>query len=114
MALASSGKLRPLAVMASKRLTALPNVPTMAESGYPGLEVRGWTGVMAPANLLASILSKLAQGTEHVKGTTEFKTRMEAMGFPMTPTSPQAFGDGIRVERDFWKAKISEIKIALQ
>lgn len=114
MALASSGKLTPLAVTASKRLPALPNVPTMAESGYPSMVIGGWTGVMAPAKLPAPILAKLAQGIEHVKGTPEFKARMDAMGFPITPTSPPAFAERIRTERDFWKAKISENKIPLQ
>lgn len=113
-AMSLAGKLTPLAVTARQRLIALPNVPTMSEAGFPDMEIGGWTGVMGPANLPAPILQKIEQGIEHVKKTPEFKARMDAMGFPITATSSKAFANRIRGERDFWKAKVAEHKIALQ
>ncbi|EKZ96043.1 MULTISPECIES: Bug family tripartite tricarboxylate transporter substrate binding protein [Cupriavidus] len=61
----SSGKLRALAVMSSKRSAVLPDVPTTAELGYPGMEMAAWVGLMAPAGTPTPIVKKLASEVEH-------------------------------------------------
>ena len=107
-------RLTPIAVAASTRLKVLPEVPTLAESGLTGMEIGGWTGVLGPANLPPEVLKKIVEGIEQVKRTPEFRARMDAMGFPITPTSSTAFANRIRTERDFWRKKITDGKIALE
>ena len=58
-----AGKLRALAVGGEKRRKALPDVPTMAELGYPGFEIEGWLGVFVPAATPKEIVAKLSDGT---------------------------------------------------
>lgn len=112
--MAKSDKMTALGITAASRNPALPNVPTMEESGFKGMDVGGWTGVMAPAKLPQEVLKKLEEGIAAVKKTPEFKEKMESMGFVITGTSSAAFGQRVQKERDFWKAKITEAKIQLQ
>lgn len=112
--LAKSDKMTALGITAATRNPALPNVPTMEESGFTGMDVGGWTGVMAPAKLPQEVLKKLEEGIAAVKKTPEFREKMESMGFVITGTSSAAFGQRVQKERDFWKAKITEAKIQLQ
>lgn len=112
--MAKSDKMTALGITAASRNPALPNVPTMEESGFTGMDVGGWTGVMAPAKLPQEVLKKLEEGIAAVKKTPEFKEKMESMGFVITGTSSAAFGQRVQKERDFWKAKITEAKIQLQ
>lgn len=112
--MAKSDKVMALGITSAVRNPALPNVPTMQESGFKGVDVGGWTGVMGPANLPPAVLKKLEEGIAAVKQTPEFREKMESLGFVITGTSSQAFGQRIQKERDFWKAKITEAKIQLQ
>jgi len=86
----------------------------MEEGGFAGMDVGGWTGVMAPAKLPQEVLKKLEEGIAAVKKTPEFREKMESMGFVITGTSSAVFGQRVQKERDFWKAKITEAKIQLQ
>jgi tripartite-type tricarboxylate transporter receptor subunit TctC len=106
--------VRALGITSPARNPALPDVPTMAESGFAGVDVNGWTGVMGPANLPPAVLKKLEEGIAAVKQTPEFRQKMESLGFVVTGTSSKAFGQRVQKERDFWKAKITEAKIPLQ
>ncbi len=112
--LAKSDKVTALGITSATRNPALPNVPTMEESGFRGVDVGGWTGVMGPAKLPPGVLKKLEEGIAAVKQTPEFRDKMVSLGFVITATSSQAFGQRIQKERDFWKAKITEAKIPLQ
>ena len=110
-----SGKLRPLAITASKRNPVFPDLPTVAESGFPDVTVEGWYGIMAPGNLPADVVAKLDAAIKTVKESPEFSSKMQAAGFEVTPTkTPQAFGERIASERDFWKNLISTANIPLQ
>lgn len=112
--LTKSGKVTALGITAATRNPALPNVPTMDESGFSGVDVGGWTGVMAPGKLSPALLKKLEEGIAAVKQTPEFREKMESLGFVITGTSSKAFTQRVQKERDFWKAKITEAKIQLQ
>ena len=112
--MAKSDKMTALGITAATRNPALPNVPTMEEGGFTGMDVGGWTGVMAPAKLPQEVLKKLEEGIAAVKKTPEFREKMESMGFVITGTSSAVFGQRVQKERDFWKAKITEAKIQLQ
>ena len=112
--LAKSDKVAALGITSSTRNPMLPNVPTMEESGFKGVDVGGWTGVMGPAKLPAPVLKKLEEGIAAVKQSPEFKEKMESLGFVITGTSSVDFSQRVKKERDFWKAKITEAKIQLQ
>lgn len=114
ISVAKSDKLTALGITSSARNPALPNVPTMEESGFTGVNVGGWTGVMAPAKLPPEVLKKLEEGIAAVKKTPEFKEKLESLGFVITGTSSTDFARRVQKERDFWKAKINEAKIQLQ
>ncbi len=101
--LASAGKLKPLAVSSLKRSPALPDVPTVAESGLPGFEVVGWYGVVAPAKLPKPILTKLH--TEFVKFLHEpkmEKTILDLGGVP-TSNSPDEFRKFMLADMEKWR-----------
>jgi tripartite-type tricarboxylate transporter receptor subunit TctC len=97
-----AGKLRALAVIDSKRATALPDVPTAAEAGLPGFEVTTWYGVLAPAGTPRGVVSRLNAEIVRVVQSPEMKERLATMATePMTST-PEEFADLIRQEIVKW------------
>jgi len=93
-----SGRLRALAVTGATRLTALPEVPTVIESGLRGYEVSLWYGMLAPAATPAAIISRLNREVVAILGTTETKEVMVAQGLEPAPMTPAAFATLIRTE----------------
>ena len=87
-----SGKLRPLAVASLKRIAPLPDLPTIAESGYPGFEVVGFTGVVAPAGTPPAAIAVLNAAYNKALAAAEVRERMGAMGVDPAPTTPADFG----------------------
>ena len=97
-----AGKLRALAVTVRKRVSALPDVPTMAESGYPGIETTAWNGVLAPAKTPGAIISRLNGDIARILSTPDMRQRFEAQGAEATPSSPAEFGQFIHDEIEKW------------
>ena len=98
-----SGQLRALAVSSSKRLDALPDVPTVAESGYKGFEADQWYGVVAPAGTPREIVQKLNAQINQALVSNELRTRLQSEGAIAMPTTPEAFGALIVREIARWK-----------
>lgn len=98
-----SGQLRALAVSSSKRLEALPHVPTVAESGYPGFEADQWYGIVAPAGTPAEIVRKLNALINQALGSAELKARLQAEGAVAMPNTPEAYGHQIAREIERWR-----------
>jgi len=92
-----SGKVRPLAVTTSSRAKALPDVPTVAESGYPGFDLSSWVVMVTPAGLPADVAARLKEGLVTAMADPQLQERMAAAGFEPVPT---------RV--DDWKTRVSE------
>jgi tripartite-type tricarboxylate transporter receptor subunit TctC len=93
------GRLRPLAVATPARSPAMPDVPTVAESGYPGFEVGAWHGVLAPRGTPAALVARLHADIGRVTGDAAVKDRFVAMGaIPMASATPEAFAAYIRTE----------------
>ena len=94
---AKAGKVRPLAVGTASRSPALPDVPTVAEQGYPGFEAALWLGVMGPANMPRPIVDRLHREISALVATPEFKAAMDANGAePLASKSPDEFRDMLR------------------
>jgi tripartite-type tricarboxylate transporter receptor subunit TctC len=96
-----TGALTPLALAASARFETLPEVPTMAEAGYP-LEAAYWFGLAAPAGTPPAVLARLESALTRVLAMPDLRKRMTEMGAVVTPLGSRQFGDYIRTEMDKW------------
>jgi tripartite-type tricarboxylate transporter receptor subunit TctC len=94
------GKLLALGVSTSKRSSALPNVPTIAESGLPGFEYNLWVGVFAPAGTPPAIVDKINKDIATVVQTAEVKERFANLGVEPMPMSPAEFTKFVQTEID--------------
>jgi tripartite-type tricarboxylate transporter receptor subunit TctC len=100
LAQAKAGKLRPLAVSTPRRSTSLPDVPTVAESGYPGFDVSLWLGFFAPAKTPAAILNRLHTELVAIAKSAEMKEQFERNGAEAVTTTPAEFAKLIKAETD--------------
>ena len=85
-----AGKLRALALSSAKRSPLVPDVPTLAEAGYPGIEALGWIGMAAPAGTPTAIIDRLNPEIAAILHDPEVRPRLEEMGFTPLGDSPQA------------------------
>ncbi len=103
-----SGKLRALAVTSATRSAALPDVPTIAESGLPGFEASSWFGVLAPAGTPPAIIARLnADGVKWL-ATPEAKEKMLTLGANAVGGSPEDFAAHIRAETAKWAKVVKD------
>ncbi len=97
---AKAGRLRPLAVGTAKRSPSLPDVPTVAESGYPGFEVSLWLGFFAPAGTPQPILNRLHAELVKIAQSPEMKEQFERNGAESVTNTPAEFSKLVRTETD--------------
>lgn len=98
---AKANKVRPLAVGTATRSPALPDVPTVAEQGYPGFEAALWLGIMGPANMPKPVADRLHKEIVAIVGTADFKASMDANGAePISSKSPDDFREMLRGQVD--------------
>jgi tripartite-type tricarboxylate transporter receptor subunit TctC len=100
------GKLRPLAVTSKKRAQALPDVPTMAESGFPEVEGTTWTGMMAPAGMAKDVVEQLNRLVVAVVTLTDIKERLASLGIEPVGNSPEECDAFLRAEAAKWSKVI--------
>jgi tripartite-type tricarboxylate transporter receptor subunit TctC len=101
-----AGKLRPLAVSGSRRVGALPEVPTVAESGYPNFDVAPWYGIWAPAGTPADIVHKLNEEINTILSMPDLVDRMSSMGAELMGGSIESFAAFHQKEFERWTAFI--------
>jgi tripartite-type tricarboxylate transporter receptor subunit TctC len=106
-----SGKLKALAVTSPARAAALPDVPTVAESGYPGFAVETWFGLVAPAGTPAAIVQKLHDAWAKGAKTAEARTAFDNISGNLRVTTPAEFGAFIKAENARWGALIRKLDI---
>jgi tripartite-type tricarboxylate transporter receptor subunit TctC len=109
--LVKEGKLREFAVTSRKRSALLPDLPTMAESGYPGYEAVPWFGLMAPAGTPQPIIEKLHAETVKVLAIPEVRRKFESQGLDVIGGTPAEFAAVIRTEIPYWGKIIKEAGI---
>ena len=104
-----SGKLNALAVSSAKRYFALPNTPSVAESGVPGFDVSAWQGLIAPAGLPAPIVTRL--NTEVVRILKDPATiqKLHAVGDEARPSTPDDFKKRLAADIALWSTVADEI-----
>ncbi len=99
--LVKSGRLKAIAVSTAKRVPAMTQIPTIAESGVPGYEVNGWNGIAAPARTPKDVVAKLNKVIGEIVATTEFRDKIAAQGFEPEGSSPEEFSE--LIQRDVLK-----------
>ena len=97
-----AGRLRALAVSGSKRSPALPNVPTVAQSGLPGFDVTVWQGVLAPAGTPGEIITRLHTEILGALKKPDVQSRMAALGVDIVGNSPGEFAEFIKRDIEKW------------
>ena len=108
-----SDKLNILAVTGSQRFPSLPNVPTMTESGYPGLEANGWFGVFLPASTPKPIVDKLGAEVAAIVKSPELNKRLTDMGLIAVGSLPDDFKTQVEKDAAHWKAVAEGAKISM-
>lgn len=97
-----SGELKALAVTSKERSPAFPNLPTVAESGFPNYEISSWFGLAAPAGTPPEIVDKLNKTAMKVLATPELQTRLAFLGATSEPNTPADFKNFIIRENKKW------------
>ena len=111
---AQAGRLRPIAVGTSKRSPALPNVPTVAESGYPGFEVSLWLGFFAPKGTPKPVLAKLQTELTAIANSPDMRAQFEKNGASAMTNTPAEMGQLMKSELDKYGKVIKAAGIVLK
>ena len=109
-----AGRLRALASTGAKRGKALPELPTVAESGYPGFEAIQWYGLVVPRATPKSIVARIHKDSLKALQTADVQASMERLGLQQEPTTPEELVARIRKETATWAAIIKDAGIRLQ
>jgi len=112
--LIQSGQLVPLAVETPQRIQSLPQVPTVAESGYPGFQAAGWYGLLAPAGTPQPIVAQLNAALREMVGKPDFTQWLRQQGMEPQTDTPEGFGRYIGQEKDKWAQVIKTAKVPKQ
>jgi tripartite-type tricarboxylate transporter receptor subunit TctC len=111
ISLVRAGKLRVLAVGTSKRLDSMPDVPTVAEQGFPGFDVSLWMGLLVPARTPADIVDKLAQDTSRVLNDPKMQAKLAEQGAEAAYRPPAAFSAFIHDEIERFSRIVRDINL---
>ena len=112
--LAKQGKVRALGVASLQRHPAAPDIPTIAEQGYPGFEATAWYGLVGPAALPADIVAKVAADATKALQMPDVKERLAALGADPVGGSPREFDQKLRAEHARWGDLIRKAGIRVQ
>ena len=107
-----SGKLRPLGVSSLKRISQLPDVPTIAEAGVPGFEVNVWYGLFAPRGTLQKIVAKISADVSRIVKAPEMRERFAGLGADSEGTTPEAFRNYFGADVKKWSKVVKAAKIS--
>ena len=111
--LLATGRIRYLAISAAKRSPAVPDLPTIAESGVPGFEANQWYGAVISAKVPAPIVRKISDAMREALSNTEVTERLAVDGSSASPSTPQEFSALIQSEIGKWKRLVKEASLQL-
>jgi tripartite-type tricarboxylate transporter receptor subunit TctC len=114
LGLARTGRLRLLAVTSPRRTAALPDLPTVAESGVPGFEVTNWFGMTAPPATPAPLILRLNAEMKQALAHADVRSKLTSEGSEIVATSPEAFRAFLREDVRKWAAVVKAARIALE
>ena len=108
-----SGKVRVLAVTGLKRTPALPEVPTVAETGVPGYESLSWSGIAVAAGTPREVIARLNREINAILATPEMRQKLADQGAEVAGGTPEVFAEHIKRERDKWSRVIRDAAIVV-
>jgi tripartite-type tricarboxylate transporter receptor subunit TctC len=108
-----SGMLRPLAVLSAERLAALPEVPTMAESGLPNFSAFAWQGLIAPRGTPDAVIDRLSAQLTAALAEPAVRSRYEGLGLEIPPSDPHSFTEQWQADKAFWQPLIRDLGIRM-
>lgn len=111
--LLKTGKVKLLAVSNAKRSAAVPELPTMAESGFPGFDATTWNGFLAPANTPAEVVQRLNKAIGQILEQPEVKQRLLQAGAETAGGTPEQFARLLKIETAAWASVIERTGIKL-
>ena len=109
-----AGKMRGLAVTSAQRSPLVPDIPTAAEAGLPGLQVEAWWGVLGPARMPAPIVRKLNEEINAVLAMPDVRELLAREGATARASTPEAFGELMRTELTRWTRLIKDANISAE
>jgi tripartite-type tricarboxylate transporter receptor subunit TctC len=109
-----SGKVRALAVCAAERVKVLPDVPTIAEAGLPGMEAGAWFGLFAPAGTPPAVVAWINREAQKAFAAPEARARFAGQGAMLPLETPEAFGKHVSAEAERWGALIKRAGIRME
>lgn len=110
----NAGRLRALAQTGAQRAPAYAEVPTVAESGYPGFEVNSWVGLLAPAGTPRAVVDRLQAEVRKAVTEPAFQQRLREQGLTGIANTPEQFAAVLRTEQDKWTRLVRERHLSLE
>ena len=107
------GRLTPIAVSSTKRVSQLPDVPPIADT-FPGFEAQSWTGMVAPAGTPKAVIDKLNAALVKALNSPDFKDKFTSQGVEVVGSSPEAFSEWMNKESSKWSQVIKQRKISIE
>jgi tripartite-type tricarboxylate transporter receptor subunit TctC len=105
------GKLKVLAALSAKRVATMPDVPTIAESGFPGFEANVWHAFIAPKGTPAAVVARLNADIHKALADPEVKERLAALGAEVSPSTPEELATLVRSEHERYGRLIRDANI---
>ena len=109
-----AGRVRALAVTSAKRSPAMPDVPTVSESGLPGFETNAWFGIVGPRDMPKDVVDSINASLRKVLARPEVKKQLGDQGLELTPSSPEEFRSTLKSEMTKWASVIKEAGVKLE
>jgi tripartite-type tricarboxylate transporter receptor subunit TctC len=106
-----AGTLRALAVSSARRAPALPDVPTLAEAGFPGVEDYTWVGIFLPAGTPPAIVERLSAAVSHALESPDLRAQLADEAFEPVGGTPRQFADYVKVEIEKWGKLVREVDV---
>ncbi len=106
-----AGQLRGIGVTSAKRITSMPELPTLAEQGLAGFDVSAWFGVFAPAKTPKAIIDRLSEETRKATGSADLKKRLVDLGAEPLGSTPEEFSAFVKAEYAKWGRVVKEAGI---
>lgn len=110
----TNGDLKILALSSDKRVAAVPEIPTLAETGFPEMRITSWNGLMAPAGTPARIIDRIASEAARVVRDARFIENVKSYGLNPLGNKPEEFAEMISGDIRSWAQAITEVKLKMQ
>lgn len=109
-----TGRIRAIAIATARRSSVWPELPTVAESGYPGFQVNAWAALLGPAGLPRDLVVRLNAETARAVARDDVRTRFAGLGVEPMELGPEAAGEFMRAERERWGQVIRDARLTFE